>query len=256
MRIEAGAAVALSDVAIYVPSVTAVNRAGDILRKVRVTGNLDTITAPRGVEFDQVFEALDTLTAWRTAHARPLGAATMGLRSRVATMGCSHIEVSQRLKRIPTIVDKLRREPGMNLGRMADIGGCRAVLRGLAEVQSVQSRYADDAVTVRTRDYVDQPKPDGYRAVHVIVRYQGRLIEVQLRTQTQHEWAYTVESVTSRFGLDVKAGGGPAPVRDWFAAVSEAMALEEHGQPVGTELLHRVYTLREAAQPYLQGVRR
>jgi putative GTP pyrophosphokinase len=239
-----------------VPSVSAVNRAGDVLRTLRVLGNFAAITAPPETGVERIFEALDVLETWRAAHARPLQAATMGLRSRVATTGCSQIEVSQRLKRIPTIMDKLRREPRMELGRMADIGGCRAVLRDLDEVQRVQSRYAGDAVTVRTIDYVEQPKPSGYRAVHVIVRYHGRLIEVQLRTQVQHEWAYTVESVVSRFGLDIKAGGGPQPVRDWFAAVSEAMALEERGEPVGPELLHRVSTLREAAQPHLQGVRR
>lgn len=247
----------MPDVAVNsVPSVSAVNRVGNVLRQLRVSGNLATIAAPMEITAEQISEALDTLEAWRAAHARPLGAATMGLRSRVGTMGCSQIEVSQRLKRIPTIIDKLRREPGMNLGRMADIGGCRAVLKSLDEVRSVQSRYRGDTVTVRTKDYVDQPKPDGYRAVHIIVRYQSRLIEVQLRTEVQHEWAYTVESVTSRFGLDIKAGGGPPQVRDWFAAVSEAMALEEHGQPVGPELLDRVYTLRQAAQPFLQGVRR
>jgi ppGpp synthetase/RelA/SpoT-type nucleotidyltranferase len=204
----------------------------------------------------RAIDALDIVELWRAAHARPLGAATMGLRSRVDTMGCSQIEVSQRLKRLPTVIDKLRREPGMNLGRMADFGGCRAVLRDLDEVRRVQGRYADDGVFVRMKDYIEQPKPDGYRAVHVIVRYHGRLIEVQLRTQVQHEWAYTVESVTSRFGLDIKSGGGPEPVRDWFAAVSEAMALEEQGDPVSPELLHRVSTLRRSAQPHLQGVRR
>ena len=62
----------------------------------------------------------------------------MGLRSRVSTMGCSQIEVSRRYKHIPTIIDKLRREPGMNLGRMADIGGCRAVLRDLDEVSAAE----------------------------------------------------------------------------------------------------------------------
>ncbi len=87
-------------------------------------------------------------------------------------------------------------------------------------------------------------------------RYQGRSIEVQLRTGVQHEWAYTVESVTSRFGFDIKSGGGPDPVRQWFAAISEAMALEERGQPIDTEMLQRVSTLKEAARPYLRGVRR
>jgi putative GTP pyrophosphokinase len=231
---------------------SAVNRAGDILRELMAVSGTEALTR---IEPERVAAALDTLSEWRALHAKPLQAATMGLRSRVATAGGSQIEVSQRLKRIPTILDKLRREPGMELGRMDDIGGCRAVLRDLDEVRRVQSRYASDPVTVRIKDYILEPKDDGYRAVHVIVKYRERRIEVQLRTRIQHEWAYTVEGVTARFGLDVKAGGGPPAVREWFVAVSEAMALEEHGQPVGPELLDRVARLREAARPYLQGSR-
>lgn len=83
---------------------------------------------------------------------------------------------------------------------------------------------------VRIKDYISEPKDDGYRAVHVIVKYDDRRIEVQLRTRIQHEWAFTVEGVTSRFGLDVKAGGGPPEVREWFAAVSEAMPEGTSGQ--------------------------
>ncbi|MGH3563437.1 MAG: RelA/SpoT domain-containing protein [Mycobacterium sp.] len=240
--------------AVPVPSVTKVNKAGDVLRSMLTAPGSSTISSPLDTDIDRVFEALDVLEAWRAAHAAPLQAATMGLRSRVSTVRCSQVEVSQRLKRIPTILDKLRREPGMNLGRIEDIGGCRAVLRDLDEVYRVLGRYQMRNVdVVRVRDYIEAPKDDGYRAVHVIARYHGRRIEVQLRTHAQHEWAYTVESVTSRFDLDIKAGGGPQPVRDWFAAVSEAMALEEHGNTVGAELLERVSTLRAAAQPYLQG---
>lgn len=143
----------------------------------------------------------------------------------------------------------------MELGRMDDIGGCRAVLSDLDELQRVRDRYANAPVMVRIKDCISEPKDDGHRAVHVIVKYDDRRIEVQLRTRIQHEWAFTVEGVTYRFGLDVEAGGGPPEVREWFAAVSEAMALEEQGRPVGPELLHRVDTLREVARPYLRGSR-
>jgi ppGpp synthetase/RelA/SpoT-type nucleotidyltranferase len=165
--------------------------------------------------------------------------------------------VSQRLKRIPTILDKLSREPKMELGRMADIGGCRAVLGDIDQVYAVLERYrlrADGDIKIK--DYIVEPKPDGYRGIHVITKYDRRRIEVQLRTQVQHEWAFTVESVTSRYGLEIKTGGGPSAVREWFQAVSEAMAIEEHGGTVGDQLLQRVYTLREAARPFMQGVRR
>jgi putative GTP pyrophosphokinase len=236
-----------------VPSVSAVNRAGDVLRAL--------VAKPGPIndqDLDRAVDALDVLVAWRSAHAVPLAAATMGLRSRVTTAKCVDVSrVSQRLKRIPTILNKLQREPGMNLGRMADIGGCRAVMADLPEVYRVLGRYrASGPTLVKVRDYIDSPKEDGYRAVHVIVRYHGRLIEVQLRTHVQHEWAFTVESVTSRHGLAIKSGGGPAPVREWFQSVSEAMAIEERGFIVDAELLQRVYTLRQAAQPYLRGDRR
>lgn len=235
-----------------VPSVTKVNNAGDVLREY-LGGGQWTIE-----EMDPFFQAFDVLEVWRAAHAAPLQAATMGLRSRVTTAGCTEASrVSQRLKRIPTILSKLAREPKMELGRMADIGGCRAVLLNLDEVYRVLGRYQNRKVpdVVQVRDYIQNPKDDGYRAIHVIAKYHGRRIEVQLRTQVQHEWAYTVESVTSRFGLAIKSGGGPRAVREWFQAVSAAMAVEEHGYTVDADLLQRVHTLRLEAQPYLQGGR-
>lgn len=33
-----------------------------------------------------------------------------------------HVDVTQRLKRVPTIIDKLDREPKMKLTRMGDLG--------------------------------------------------------------------------------------------------------------------------------------
>lgn len=127
----------------------------------------------------------------------------MGLRSRVATARCAQTEVSQRLKRTPTIIAKLRRGPHMELGRMADIGGCRAVLQDLDELARVRERYERiPNRVVRTKDYIEKPKPDGYRAVHIYVRYDARLVEVRLRTRVQHEWAYTVETIAARLGRE------------------------------------------------------
>ncbi|WP_078313164.1 MULTISPECIES: RelA/SpoT domain-containing protein [unclassified Mycobacterium] len=237
-----------------VPSVNAVNKSGDALRALIGRG-----AALTEDELNRAVQAVDVLVAWRAAHATPLATATMGLRSRVQTAGCADgSRVSQRLKRIPTILDKLHRQPKMELGRMHDIGGCRVVLGELAQVYEVLDRYRarPTAGGIKVQDYIAEPKDDGYRGVHVIVKYHGRRIEVQLRTQVQHEWAFTVETVTSRYGLAIKSGGGPAPVREWFQTVSEAMAIEEHGGTVDDNLLHRVTILREAAQPYLRGSRR
>jgi putative GTP pyrophosphokinase len=68
--------------------------------------------------------------------------------------------VGQRLKAMPTILDKLVREPKMELARMHDVGGCRGVL---------PDQDAVDRVIVRLQrrwrlrdhvwDYVSTPKP-------------------------------------------------------------------------------------------------
>lgn len=205
--------------------------------------------------------ALSMILAFRAMHSTPLTKATMGLRSSVKTEGC-RIEVSQRLKRVPTILDKLVREPTLALANMQDIGGCRAVLENIGEVRRVQKRVmkaaekriargGQNGVPVRVSDYIAAPRASGYRAVHVIVQYDGRNIEVQLRTQYMHEWAYTVERLSGRLRADLKGGQGPKEVLDLMEAISEAMALEEAGETVDTATVERIGRLRQAAVPYL-----
>jgi len=228
------------------PSKSQVNRAGRVLRRW-ARGEL---TSP-----DQHAAALAVLLEHRAAHRLPLTKATMGLRSVVQTEH-GEIEVSQRLKRAPTIVDKLVREPTMQLANMQDIGGCRAVLNSIDEVRRVQHRLSRNRPPLRVSDYIVQPRASGYRGVHVVVEYDDRPVEVQLRTQVMHEWAITVERLGGRLGDDLKSGYGPAPVLELLEGVSEAMAIEEEGGIVGHETLDRLSALREAALPFLEGGQR
>lgn len=112
-----------------------VNKAGRSLRRW-ARGEL--------VSVDEYQRALDVLLDHRADHRLPLTKATMGLRSVVKTEQCE-VEVSQRLKRVPTIVDKLVREPTMQLASMQDLGGCRAVLNSFDEVRRVQRRLSKTA---------------------------------------------------------------------------------------------------------------
>ena len=225
------------------PSKSQVNKAGKVLRRWS-RGEL--------LSEDQHQDALDVLVEHRAAHRAPLTKATMGLRSVVRTEECE-VEVSQRMKRVPTILDKLVREPTMQLSSMQDIGGCRAVLNSIGEVRRVQQRLAKNRPPLRVSDYITEPRPSGYRGVHVVIEYDGRPVEVQLRTQVMHEWAITVERVGGRLGEDLKSGVGPAPVLRLLEEISEVMAIEEGGGVVGREALDRLSILREAAAPFLEG---
>jgi putative GTP pyrophosphokinase len=201
---------------------------------------------------DEHQRSLGVLLDHRAAHRVPLTKATMGLRSVVRTEQCE-VEVSQRLKRVPTIIDKLGREPTMQLANMQDIGGCRAVLNSIDEVRRVQRRLARNRPPLRVSDYIAEPRSSGYRGVHVMVEYDNRPVEVQLRTQVMHEWAITVERLGGRLGEDLKSGYGPQPVLDLMEGISEVMAVEERGGIVGQEALDRLSDLRQAALPFLGG---
>ncbi len=200
--------------------------------------------------------AINTLLRFRAAHQYPLGKATMGLRSVVRTELCSRVEVSQRLKRAPTIVDKLARESTLSLPRMQDIGGCRAVLRSLDELRRVESRLKKNRPPVGYSDYIVTPRSSGYRGVHIVVRYEDlegieRRIEVQLRTLVMHEWAITVERLSGRIGSNLK-GDGEHTVQRLLAVIAQAMAHEEMGMTVDASLLSEMDELRSQAAPYLQ----
>lgn len=191
---------------------------------------------------DQFAEAIAIVEAFRALHAGPLKAATMGLRSAVTSEGLT-LQVSQRLKRVPTLIGKLQREPTLALSRMQDIGGCRAVVPSVRDIRVVQRRLAERPSRARRfvslTDYIENPRDSGYRGVHVIEQYGGRNIEMQLRTPVMHEWSMMVELLAVRYDDDIKGSWQPE-VSPFLAIVSEAMAIEESGMPVPTALLREV----------------
>jgi GTP pyrophosphokinase len=225
-------------------TISQVNKAGKTLRKW-LNGDI-----PHGPDVDAAF---DNMLLFRAAHQGPLTKGTVSLRWRVKREGCP-MEVSQRLKRVGTIMDKLYREPTMQLANMQDIGGCRAVLATIDDVRRLQRRmHKGSPPPLREYDYITKPRDSGYRGVHVIVPYDGRQIEIQLRTRVMHEWAIYVERLGGRLRADLKSGQGPREVLDWLEAASEAMALEESGQVVDTDRVERISALRQRALPYMEG---
>jgi ppGpp synthetase/RelA/SpoT-type nucleotidyltranferase len=168
------------------------------------------------------FRELHKVEWWRSEHARPLSRVAASLRYYAAQEG--RPVVAQRLKKLPTIGNKLGREPTMKLSRMADIGGVRAVFLTQDAAYMVAAKLKRNWTITRFRDYVAEPKQDGYRALHLINRNRGRLIEVQLRTMNQDMWANDVESASRMFAPGLKYGGGPESLRVYFMALAESYA--------------------------------
>lgn len=98
-----------------------------------------------------------------------------------------HIDagVIQRLKRENTIYEKItQRESELDLSRMRDIGGCRVVLAhdDLSDLYRLRDWAGTKWEECRGIDYIQKPRRFGYRAIHLIVKQDGFLIEIQLRT--------------------------------------------------------------------------
>jgi putative GTP pyrophosphokinase len=196
-------------------SKTEVNRAGERLAALnREADSSGFRFTPDWI--DHFTAALDVVDWWRSEHAAALTRVAANLRYYAAEVEQPPV-VAQRLKRLPTIADKLAREEKTKLARMGDIGGVRAVLPNQAAAYHVARRLRKNWTITRFSDYVAEPKPDGYRALHLINRHRGRLIEVQLRTPLQDEWANLVEFLSRTVAGGLKFGEGPPELRRLLA---------------------------------------
>lgn len=210
----------------------AVRRSGDVIG--------DPTSTP-----EQIRVARDVISNFRSSHGYPLIGITMHARQRALRVNPEAI-VAQRLKRLPTIIDKLERHPRMNVTTMQDLGGCRVILPTVAEVEDLvaalnASTRAQNKI-VRTYDYIrDQPGPkaSGYRGVHLVYEYQasqedfrGLRIELQVRTDLEHAWATAVETMDLFSGSEIKYDRAEDDIRRFFALVSSLMAHTERTAPV------------------------
>lgn len=206
-------------------------------------------------DLDTVSQAYNLVDEYRGKHARPLARVNAGLRYYVRKVGVAEPEVTQRLKRFSTIVDKLQREPTMSLSTMEDIAGVRVILPTQSQVTALREDLERQArwTIRRVRDYVDGPpgpKADGYRAVHVVVEKSGCYVEIQLRTPWQDAWAQSVEQDTRRLRAGLKFGQGPDDLREYYRMVSELFGMRERNEAPGEEFMEDLSNLYSATRRY------
>jgi ppGpp synthetase/RelA/SpoT-type nucleotidyltranferase len=126
-------------------------------------------------------------------------------------------------KSTTAITEKLLRE-SMRLTQVQDIAGCRLIVPNVAEQDRV---LASIIKLFENTDMVDRRKrpSHGYRAVHVIVTYAAKIVEIQVRTSLQHLWAELSEKLSDVFDPAIKYGGGdPVMVRflsDWSVLLAQ-----------------------------------
>ena len=133
-------------------------------------------------------------------------------------------DVFGRAKKPYSIWRKMQ-EKQLAFSRLSDIYGFRVICRGETDcyriLGAIHRRWR--AVPGRFKDYISQPKSNGYRSIHTTVSGRdGKRVEVQIRTRQMHEvaeagvaahWSYRDgERAQNPFAVD--------PAR-WIATLTE-----------------------------------
>lgn len=113
-------------------------------------------------------------------------------------------QIDSRIKKPESIFEKLNRK-GLPITlssiseNLNDVAGVRVICSFTDDIYNVARMLAkqDDITLIRVKDYIKNPKPNGYRSYHMIVEIpvffsdekRNIRVEVQLRTKAQDFWA-------------------------------------------------------------------
>lgn len=188
-------------------------------------------------------QALNIINNWRVSHNFPLNTFQWRLRWLAKKINPESL-VAQRIKRLASIKLKLELQPNMKLSQMQDIGGCRAILKDVGELDQLVNIYKHESRGIKHKlhkeqDYISEPKVSGYRGIHLIYKYgsdksadyKDMRIEIQIRTLMQHAWATAVETVGTFINMPLKSSLGDDGWLRFFALMGSAMAISE-GKPI------------------------
>lgn len=183
----------------------------------------------------EVAQAENVIEDWRSQHDIVLDVFEQHILSLIQENGINIIDRGRRLKRLNAIKNKMDRHNVWNLSTMQDIGGMRIILPTLDEIYKTKDiieslgvndfAIQNDGISV----HIDEPRPTGYRAVHIVFKYEpfdknndcyGQKIELQLRTKNQHIWAMGVETAELITGTALKDGTGDNEWQEFFKNIS------------------------------------
>lgn len=125
--------------------------------------------------------------------------------------------IQTRLKTVESAYEKLHRrgfaQTPENLAEIKDIAGVRVVCSYLEDIYKIARVFINqNGVRLLTeKDYIKNPKPNGYRSLHLIVEMPVSLsaiqmvvpVEIQLRTISMNMWASLEHEVSYKVNKEL-----------------------------------------------------
>lgn len=101
-----------------------------------------------------------------------------------SSLACIQYTTS-RIKSPESVMKKV----GDDYSLLHDIIGVRIICSFVDEINQVKDWILSCFEVVEVRDYLKHPKPSGYRSLHMIIKEDGCLVEIQVRTIALDFWA-------------------------------------------------------------------
>lgn len=163
--------------------------------------------------------------------------------------------VTSRVKTLESILDKVTRrgiEPSLPTIRknITDIAGIRITCSFIADTYHVLEALTsqDDVRVIEVKDYIAQPKPNGYKSLHAIIEIPVFLstgavpvmVEVQIRTIAMDFWASLEHKIFYKYDGAVPPHistdlGRAAEAADFLDQRMEQLHEEVHGSHQPTD---------------------
>lgn len=102
----------------------------------------------------------------------------------LSSLACIQYTTS-RIKSPESVLKKI----GSDYSLLHDIIGARIICSFVDEIDVIKDWICAHFEVVEVKDYLRHPKPSGYRSLHVIIKVDGSLVEIQVRTIALDFWA-------------------------------------------------------------------
>lgn len=125
--------------------------------------------------------------------------------------------IESRVKKPASIIEKLRRRNfpvsvESVFENLHDVAGVRVICSFIDDIYDVAEMFLsqDDIMLIEKKDYIQNPKSNGYRSLHLIIevpvflsdRTLNMKVEVQIRTMAMDFWAALEHQANYKKGID------------------------------------------------------
>lgn len=216
-------------------------------------GEIDRLGEKIKVNGKPSMEDLDLLQEFRKSYKDPLSRVFETLRNFAIKVDKEAI-VTFRIKRIDTIIRKLHRfkrtpKGRMPLSRMWDIAGCRCIFNSDDEslIYKLKDILVKEFGNCKFNDHVANPKPDGYKSLHIYIqdKIQNKKVEIQIRTTKQHNWATLVEIIDLIYNTKIKEGSKNSKLQRFLFlfSIKENLSKEEKRELINIERKFQIFKM-------------